>query len=69
MIAIDTHESETTRKAQVAFITATAGIGAEGTVYRMDNVPLHMSKLLSLPFPSDEELLSQLLTRVKELKS
>jgi formylmethanofuran dehydrogenase subunit B len=69
LIAIDTHESETTRKAQVAFITATAGIGAEGTVYRMDNVPLHMDKLMSLPFPSDEELMSQLLVRVKELKS
>ncbi|HVP21077.1 MAG TPA: formylmethanofuran dehydrogenase subunit B [Anaerolineaceae bacterium] len=69
MIAIDTHESETTRRAQVAFIAATAGIGAEGTVYRMDNVPLHMDKILDLPFPSDEELLSRLHTRVKELKS
>jgi formylmethanofuran dehydrogenase subunit B len=69
LIAIDTHDSETTRRAQVAFITATAGIGAEGTVYRMDNVPLHMGKLLELPFPSDEDLLSQLHIRVKELKS
>jgi formylmethanofuran dehydrogenase subunit B len=68
LIAIDTHESETTRKAQVAFIATTAGIGVEGTVYRMDNVPLHMDKLLSLPYPSDVEILSRLLIRVKEMK-
>jgi formylmethanofuran dehydrogenase subunit B len=69
LIAIDTHESETTRLAQVAFYTATAGIGAEGTIYRMDNVSLHMGKVLSMPYPSDEEVLSRLLARVKELKS
>jgi len=69
VIAIDTHESETTRIAQVAFTAATAGIGVEGTAYRMDNVPLHLSNVLPSPFPSDEELLSRLLTRVKELNS
>lgn len=67
-VAIDTHESETTRLARVAFTTATAGIGAEGTAYRMDNVPLYMPKVLPSPYPSDEEVLGRLLTRVKELK-
>ncbi len=67
-IALDTHESETTRIAHVAFTTATAGIHAEGTVYRMDNIPLRLRKVLPSPFPSDEEVLSRLLVRVKELK-
>jgi formylmethanofuran dehydrogenase subunit B len=67
-IALDSHESETTRVARVAFTTATAGISAEGTVYRMDNIPLHLHKVLPSPYPSDEEVLSQLLARVKELK-
>lgn len=67
-IALDTHESETTRIARVAFTTATAGVSAEGTVYRMDNVPLHLRKVLPSPYPSDEEVLGRLLARVKELK-
>lgn len=68
-IALDTHESETTRIARVAFTTATAGIGAGGTVYRMDNVPIQLRKVLPSPYPSDEEVLGRLLARVKELKS
>jgi formylmethanofuran dehydrogenase subunit B len=67
-IALDSHESETTRIARVAFTTATAGISVEGTVYRMDNVPLHLSNVLPSPYPSDEQVLGQILTRVKELK-
>lgn len=68
-IALDTHESETTRNARIAFTTATAGIHVEGTVYRMDNIPIHLRKVLPSKFPSDEEVIDRLLTRVKELKS
>jgi formylmethanofuran dehydrogenase subunit B len=68
IIALDTHESETTRVARVAFTTATAGISAEGTIYRMDNVPLHLKSVLPSPYPSDEQVLGRILTRVKELK-
>jgi len=68
IITLDTHESETTRVARVAFTTATAGISAEGTVYRMDNVPLHLKSVLPSPYPSDEQVLGRILTRVKELK-
>lgn len=68
-VALDSHESETTRVARVAFTTATAGIHVEGTVYRMDGIPLHLRKVLPSPYPSDEEVLSRLLARVKELKS
>jgi formylmethanofuran dehydrogenase subunit B len=69
LVAVDTHESETTRRAHVAFTTCTAGIHAEGTVYRMDNIPIHLRKVLDSAFPSDEELLGHLFDRVKELKA
>ncbi len=68
-VALDTHESETTRIAKVAFATATAGIHVEGTVYRMDSIPIRLRKVLSSDRPSDEEVLSRLLERVKELKA
>jgi len=68
-IALDTHESQTTQIARVAFTTATAGIHVEGTVYRMDNIPIHLRKVLSSRYPSDEEVMGRLLTRVKELKA
>ena len=68
-IALDTHESETTKIARIVFITATAGIHVEGTIYRMDSIPIHMRKVLASRYPSDEEVLSRLLARVKELKS
>jgi formylmethanofuran dehydrogenase subunit B len=66
-IALDTHESATTRIARVAFTTATAGISVEGTIYRMDNVPLRLRQVLPSPYPSDEEVLSRLLARAKDL--
>jgi formylmethanofuran dehydrogenase subunit B len=68
-IALDTHESETTRIARIVFITATAGIHVDGTIYRMDSIPIHMRRVLASRYPSDEEVLSRLLARVKELKS
>jgi len=68
LIALDTHESETTRSARVAFTTSTAGIHAEGTVYRMDNIPIHLRKVMDSPHPSDEEVLDRLLAGVKGLR-
>jgi formylmethanofuran dehydrogenase subunit B len=64
-ICVDTHPSETSRVARVAFTTGTVGIHAEGTMYRMDNVPLHLRSFLSSPYPSDETLLGSLVTAVK----
>jgi formylmethanofuran dehydrogenase subunit B len=69
VVALDTHESQTTRLAQVTFFTTTAGIGVGGTVYRMDNIPLPLSRLISSAHPSDEDVLNRLLARVKELRS
>jgi len=68
LVALDTHESDTTRSARVAFTTSTAGIHVEGTVYRMDNIPIHLRKVMDSAHPSDEEVIGRLLARVKELK-
>ena len=68
-ITLDTHESESTCIARVAFTTATAGIHAAGTVYRMDNIPIRLRPVLASRYPSDEAVLRLLLNRVKELKA
>jgi formylmethanofuran dehydrogenase subunit B len=68
-VALDTHDSATTKIAHVAFTTCTAGIHVEGTVYRMDNIPIRLRKILSSSYPSDQEVLSRVLQRVKELKA
>jgi len=68
LVTLDSHESETSCVARVAFTTATAGINVDGTAYRMDNIPLRMHGVLPSDHPSDEEVLERLLARVKELK-
>jgi len=67
LIAIDTHESETTKVAKVVFTTGTTGIHAEGTLYRMDGIPLRTRQVLPSAYPNDEEVLGQLVARVTEL--
>ncbi len=67
-IAIDPKESATTRIAQVVIPTAQAGISAEGIAYRMDHVPLPLKKLVDSPYPSDAEVLADLIGRVRRVK-
>ena len=67
MIAVDTHESETTKVAKVVFNTATTGISAEGTLYRMDCIPLRTRRIVPSPYPNDEEILRGLVERVTQL--
>ena len=69
LISLDSHESETTRIARVAFTTSTVGVNVGGTVYRMDNILLPLTNVLPSAYPSDEEVLGRLLARVKELES
>lgn len=66
-IALDPHESETTRGATVHFCTATYGINTPGTVYRMDDVPIPLRPAFDSPFPSDETVLRDRKSRVREL--
>ena len=67
VIVLDPKETETSRIARVAFCTATYGINVSGTVYRMDDVAIPLRPALESPYPSDEEILSRILARVREL--
>lgn len=64
VIVMEPYESLTTPWADVVLPVAPAGIGVEGTFYRMDNVPLRMKKLVDFPFPSDVEILKLLQQKV-----
>jgi formylmethanofuran dehydrogenase subunit B len=69
LVALDTHESATTKVAKVAFTTATTGVHAAGTIYRMDGVPIRTRTVLPSKYPNDEEVLRRLLARVTELSA
>ena len=66
-IVLDPKESVTSRIAKVAFTTATYGINTGGTVYRMDDVPITLRPAFDSPYPSDEEVLTAIKNRVREL--
>ncbi len=67
-VALDPKETATTRGATVAFTTATYGINTPGTVYRMDDVPIPLRPAFESPYPSDEQILSALERRIRELQ-
>ena len=66
-IALDPKDTSTTRAATVAFTTATYGINAPGTVYRMDDVPIILRPAFPSAHPSDFDVLSAIARRVQEL--
>jgi formylmethanofuran dehydrogenase subunit B len=39
-------------------------VAAEGTFYRMDNVPLRVKKLVDSPYPSDEAVLKAIKEKI-----
>ena len=55
--------------ANVVIPVAPAGVGAEGTYYRMDNVPLRLKKVVDFPHPSDVEALQAIKERVRHVKN
>jgi formylmethanofuran dehydrogenase subunit B len=67
-IVLEPHENLTTNWANVVIPVAPAGVGAEGTFYRMDNVSLRLKKLLDYPMPSDQEVLEFIKQKVIQLK-
>lgn len=67
-ITLNPTETPATRRAEVAFTTATYGINTAGTVYRMDDVPLPLRPAFESNHPSDFDVLSRIERRVKELK-
>ncbi len=68
LIVIDPHETPTSANADIVLPAAIAGIEAEGTAYRMDNVPLRLRKVKDAPGESisDKEILEKLIEKVKE---
>jgi formylmethanofuran dehydrogenase subunit B len=68
-ILLEPTQTMTTPWANVVIPVAPAGIGVEGTYYRMDNVPLRLRKILYSPYPSDEEVLHAIKERVKHAKN
>src|SRR5713101_7383298 len=64
-IALDPKETATTRGAAVAFTTAVYGINVAGTVYRMDDVPIRLRPALPSRYPSDEDILRAIASRVR----
>jgi formylmethanofuran dehydrogenase subunit B len=67
-ISIGAAENATSQSATVAIRTARYGIETDGTIYRMDDVPLAVHKVLDSPNPSDREVLARIEERVRELK-
>jgi len=66
LILIDNHNSATSRIADVVLPTAITGIESSGLVYRIDQVPVELKKILNPPnnIPSDEELLNKLIKKL-----
>ncbi len=67
VIVLDPKFTHTAELARVAFTTATYGINVPGTVYRMDDVPITLRPAFPSPYPSDEEVLTAIKNRLKEL--
>ena len=55
-ICLDPHVTHTSKLARVHITTAPQGIAAEGTAYRMDEIPMPLKPALKSPDPSDDVL-------------
>jgi formylmethanofuran dehydrogenase subunit B len=64
VILLDPPGAEPLVPAAVRFTTAVYGVHRPGTAYRMDNVPIPLRTLLPTDYPSDEDVLGELLRRV-----
>lgn len=64
VILLDAPGVEPIVPAAVAFTTAVYGVHRPGTAYRMDEVPIPLRVILPTDYPSDGEVLGELLRRV-----
>jgi len=64
-IIIDPKITMTSLIAKVQIPSATAGISAEGSAYRMDGLALRLKKLVSCEYPSDAEILQKIINGVR----
>lgn len=65
VILLDPPGAEPIVPAAVRFTTAVYGVHRPGTAYRMDNVPIPLRTILPTSYPSDDEVLEELLKRVE----
>jgi formylmethanofuran dehydrogenase subunit B len=56
----------TAQIATVFFPTATYGIAARGTMFRVDRIPLRARQVVDSPLPTDEAVLRELLSRLRD---
>jgi formylmethanofuran dehydrogenase subunit B len=70
VITLEQKITPTTMISEVVIPVATAGVEAEGTAYRMDGVPLKLSKILDPPegVKSDREILAMIIEGLQEDK-
>ena len=70
VITLDQKTTPTTMLSEIVIPVATAGIEAEGTAYRMDGVPLKLSKIIDPRdgVCSDREVLDMIIAGLKEAK-
>jgi len=47
---------------------AVSGVEAEGNVYRMDNIPIRLRKLVETEYLADEEIVERILQEVRAIK-
>lgn len=59
-IVLDPKVTHTSRLARVHITTATTGVSAPGTAYRMDEIPLPLAPALESPYPTDEEIVRRI---------
>ena len=64
VIALDSANVVPPVSAAVRFTTAVYGVHRPGTAYRMDEVPVPLRVILPTDYPSDAEVLNELLKRV-----
>ena len=71
IICIDPHETPTSEISQVIIPSTVIGVDAEGGAYRMDNIPIHLKKIMDPPenILDDEEIIRRIFKKVKEIKS
>jgi formylmethanofuran dehydrogenase subunit B len=65
VIALESPETRTMVPPTVRFTTAVYGVHRPGTAYRMDEIPIPLRVLLPTEYPSDGEVLCQILAQVR----
>ncbi len=68
VIQIDPFPNPTTEFADVVIPAAISGVEAEGNVYRMDNIPIRLRKLVDTEYMADEEIMEGILEEVRAIK-